>query len=403
MPTYSYTAKDAAGRAVRGTLTAENQRIVLTRLDEMGLFPVEVHTADVVEEAAKGLGSRMRLKRGELCLFTRQLADLLSGGVPLSRALDTLSSQRGHAVLTAVVASVKNEVNSGRPLGDAMGMYPQVFPQVYVNMVRAGEEGGFLDDALTKLGEFLDREQEMFSRVRSALAYPILVLTAGTLTVALLVAFAVPVLAQTFRDMGGALPLPTVILMAVSDFLRNHWILLAAVGGVLLVAAIQVRRTDVGRRVLDRLKLRVPVISRVYVLLGISRFARTLGTLLDSGVPILDALALSEDSTGNSVLAEAIAAAAEEVRAGEPLAAQLARSACFPPVVIDMVQVGEESGSLGACLIRVADRNERELDNALSMFVSLLGPCILILLAPFVLFIVLAMLLPVFTMNALVV
>ncbi len=400
MPTYRYIAKDAAGRSVEGALTAENQRIVLTRLDEMGLFPVEVREADVAQEAARSAGGRVR--RSQLCLFTRELADLLAGGVPLARALDTLSRQAGQGVLAAVVASVKNEVHSGRSLADALAMHPQVFPPVYVNMVRAGEEGGFLDDALERLADFLDRQQELASRVRSALAYPVLLVCVGGLTVSLLVAFAVPVLAETFRDMGGSLPAPTRLLIALSDFLHAHWLTLAAVLVVLALVARQLLSTEAGLRARDELALRLPAWKRLTTRLGVARFARTLGALLSSGVPILDALALARESTGNRVFADAIEAAAEQVRAGQPLAAELGKHACFPPAVIDMIAVGEESGRLGPCLLRIADRHERELDNALRVFVALLEPSILIVLGGFVLFIVLAMLLPVFTMNTLV-
>lgn len=404
MPTYSYTAKHPTGESVNGTLTAENERIVLGRLDEMGLFPLKVELADVAEEAARsqGLGGTGRVKRAELCVFTHELADLLAGGVPLARGLETLGKQSTRGVLGAVLTSMKNELASGRSFADALAMHPQIFPQVYVNMVRAGEEGGFLDDALLKLADFLDREHELIGRVRSAMAYPILLVLVGFATVAFLVTFAVPTLAQTFADMGGAMPLPTIILMKFSDALREQGPVLAAAAVVVLLVGIQILRTERGRRWLDVAKLRTPALGRVYQKLAISRFARTLGTLLDSGVPILNALALAEGSTGNRIYAEAIAAAAEDVRAGESLAPQLQKSRCFPPMVIDMMAIGEESGNLGGCLVRLADRNERDLDNALRIFVSLLEPCILIVLGAFVLFIVLAMLLPVFTMSTLV-
>ena len=398
MPTFSYRAKTTAGDVVAGVLTAENERIVLARLGEMRLFPMHVAPGDGEARVVRGAGPG-RVRAADLCSFTVQLSDLVVGGVPLVKGLNTLSNQTGNERLRQVVSSIRDEVSAGKSLAGSLDAYPRVFPNVYVNMVRAGEEGGFLGEALERIAEFLEKQQELRNRVRSAMAYPILLTSFGTVAVILLLTFAVPVLAQTFRDLGSALPVPTRILLKISSILRESSVLVLAVGLVGVLILNRVVNTTRGRLVFDSLKLRTPVLRNVLVRLGVSRFARTLGTLLRSGVAILTSLRIAKDSTGSVVYARAIERAAESVREGGSLAAELSQCQDFPPVVVDMVAVGEETGNLGNALVRVADRYERELDNALRIFVALLEPCILIVMGLAVLFIVLAMLYPILTMS----
>ena len=332
----------------------------------------------------------------------QRLQAIVAGGTLVHAAsFETLTSP------AEVVAAFERIVVEGGAEGIVVhvpgGRVYKIKPEITIDAAVVGYGAG--DNSLNELLLGLLKQDgiyQLIGRVRSAMAYPILLVLVGFATVAFLVTFAVPTLAQTFADMGSSMPLPTVILMKFSDALREQGPVLAAAAVVVLLVGIQILRTERGKRWLDVAKLRTPALGRVYQKLAISRFARTLGTLLDSGVPILNALSLAEGSTGNRIYAEAIAAAAEDVRAGESLAPQLDKSHCFPPMVIDMMAIGEESGNLGGCLVRLADRNERDLDNALRIFVSLLEPCILIVLGAFVLFIVLAMLLPVFTMSTLV-
>jgi len=300
------------------------------------------------------------------------------------------------------VAEVKNETAGGKPLAETLRLYPRVFSSVFVNMVAAGEEGGFLGEALDRVAEFMEKSDDLRSRMRSAFAYPILLSVFGTVAVTFLLTFAVPVLAKTFEEMGGVLPLPTQILIAVSHGVRDHGLIVAAALAALIFIVYRLTHTEAGRLTYDRLRLHAPVLGRVTSRLCVSRFARTLGTLLDSGVPILSALRIARDSTGNQAYATVIEQAAQGVKQGVRLADALRPHREFPPVVIDMIAVGEESGKLGRTLVRVADRYERDLDNALRVLVSLVEPLLLIFMGLIVLFIVLAMLLPVFTMNALV-
>jgi len=404
MPTYAYRARNAAGESVGGTLTAENEHIVLNRLGEMALFTVEVREQRADESIRPDVARRSlgRVRHADLSLFARHLADLLIGGVPLVPALETLARQSGSSPLGEIVAEIKNETAAGKPLADALKLYPRVFSDVFVNMVQAGEEGGFLGPALDRIAEFMEKAEDLRSRIRSALAYPILLCTFGTAAVAFLLTFAVPVLAHTFQEMGGTLPLPTRMLIGISVGVREHGLLGLVVLVVALFLVYRFINTDAGRLRYDRVRLRVPVVGRVVSRLCISRFARTLGTLLDSGVRILPAMSIARDSTGNRAFALAVDEAAQGVRQGSRLGDELRVHREFPPTVADMIAVGEESGNLGKTLLRIADRFERDLDNAVRVLVSLVEPLLLIVMGSIVLFIVLAMLLPVFTMNALV-
>ncbi|MBM4045438.1 MAG: type II secretion system F family protein [Planctomycetes bacterium] len=404
MPTFAYRARTAVGEAVAGTLTAENERIVLNRLGEMALFPVEVREQRADESLRPGVRRHAvgRVRHSDLCLFARQLADLLVGGVPLVRGLETLARQSGSGPLSEIVAEVKNETAGGKPLAETLRLYPRVFSSVFVNMVAAGEEGGFLGAALDRVAEFMEKSDDLRSRLRAAFAYPIFLSVFGALAVGFLLVFVVPILAKTFQEMGGTLPLPTQILIALNQSVRVHGLMVAAGLAAVLFVAYRLTQTEAGRLVFDGFRLRAPLLARVTSRLCVSRFARTLGTLLDSGVPILSALRIARDSTGNQAYARVIEQATQGVRQGARLADVLRPHREFPPVVVDMIAVGEESGRLGQSLVRVAERYERDLDNALRVLLSLVEPSLLIIMGGMVLFIVLAMLLPVFTMNALV-
>lgn len=405
MPQFTYKAKKEDGSIVTGVLQAESERGALDSLGRMGVFPLELSSRRE-EEAAPARGAarrpRRRARAGDVALFTRQLGDLLKAGVPLNRALHTLAAQTSNGELADTVAELEKAVASGSPLHEALGKFPRLFPPLYASMVRAGEAGGFLEDALRRLASFLEKDQELRSRIASALAYPVLLIVIGTFAVGFLMVFFIPRFSEIFKKLGDDLPVPTQIVMAGSAFLRDGWpFLLGGLAAALLLArrAAETRR---GRRVLDRLRLRLPLFGEVVRKSAVARFARTLGTLLKSGVPILEALSISKEALGNQVLREDIDEAAAGVRQGRGLAEILRRTRSFPPMVTDMIAVGEEGGNLDEVLVQVADSYDAQVDRAVRVFVALFEPALLVLMAALVGFVVISMLLPVFSLSSMI-
>lgn len=404
MPQFTYKAKKEDGSIVTGVLQAESERGALDSLGRMGVFPLELSSRDEAEAAPAPVARRprRRARAGDVALFTRQLGDLLKAGVPLNRALHTLAAQTSNGELADTVAELEKAVASGSPLHEALGKFPRLFPPLYASMVRAGEAGGFLEDALRRLASFLEKDQELRSRIASALAYPALLIVIGTFAVGFLMVFFIPRFSEIFKKLGDDLPVPTQIVMAGSAFLRDGWpFLLGGLAAALLLArrAAETRR---GRRVLDRLRLRLPLFGEVVRKSAVARFARTLGTLLKSGVPILEALSISKEALGNQVLREDIDEAAAGVRQGRGLAEILRRTRSFPPMVTDMIAVGEESGNLDEVLVQVADSYDAQVDRAVRVFVALFEPALLVLMAALVGFVVISMLLPVFSLSSMI-
>jgi type II secretion system protein F len=404
MPQFTYKAKKEDGSIVTGILQAESERGALDSLGRMGVFPLELSSRDEAESAPAPAArrGRRRARTADVALFTRQLGDLLKAGVPLNRALRTLAEQTSNQELSGVVSEIEKAVSSGSSLHEALGRFPRLFPPLYASMVRAGEAGGFLEDALRRLASFLEKDQELRSRIASALAYPALLIVIGTFAVGFLMVFFIPRFSEIFKKLGDDLPVPTQIVMAASSFLRDGWPFLLgglAVAMVLLRRAAETRR---GRRVLDRLRLRLPLFGEVVRKSAVARFARTLGTLLKSGVPILEALSISKEALGNAVLRDDVDEAAAGVRQGRSLAEILRRTRSFPPMVTDMIAVGEESGNLDEVLLQVADSYDAQVDRAVRVFVALFEPALLVLMAALVGFVVISMLLPVFSLSSMI-
>jgi type II secretion system protein F len=404
MPQFSYRAKKEDGSVVAGTLQAESERSALDSLGHMGVFPLEIRERGTpAPAAAEGRRRRgRRIRADDLALFTRQLSDLLGAGLPINRALRTLSQQSASGELAGILSDVERDVSAGKPFHQSLGRFPRVFPPLYVSMVQAGETGGFLEDVLKRLAVFIEKDQELRSRVKSALAYPTLLIVIGTGAVAFLMVFFIPRFSEIFRKMGGELPLPTQIVMAVSGFFQDYWMLAFAGAVLLLLAWARLQDTVRGRRVADRMKLRIPLFGDIVRKNAISRFARTLGTLLKSGVPILEALSISTEALGNAVLREGIDEAGAGVKQGRALADILRQARCFPAMVTDMIAVGEEAGNLDEVLVRVADSYDIQVERAVRVFISLFEPALLLVMAALVGFIVISMLLPVFTLSSMV-
>ncbi len=402
MPQFAYKAKKDDGSLVTGTLQAESERSALDSLGRMGVFPLEIASRDDATAAAAPRQVARRLKSADVALFTRQLADLLRAGVPLNRALGTLQRQSSNLRLSEMVEEIGRQVAAGASLHEALARVPKVFSNLYVSMVKAGETGGFLEDVLHRLSVFIEKDQELRSRVSSALAYPILLIVIGSGAVAFLMVFFIPRFSAIFQKMGDNLPLPTQIVMGVSYFMRDQWVLVFLGLVVLIVVWTRLAATVTGRRFVDRLKVRLPLFGDIVRKNAVSRFARTLGTLLKSGVPILSGLSISKEAMANVVLMDDIDEASAGVKQGRGLAEIMRKSRYLPPMVVDMIAVGEEGGNLDEVLVSVADSYDLQVERAIRVFIALFEPALLVVMASLVGFIVIAMLLPVFTLSSMI-
>ncbi len=396
MAVYEYTARTRTGNLVHGVLDAPSQREVLNRLAEQGLFVVSVREG---RQRVARRGGRVRPRH--VAWFFGALADLLQAGVPLLRSLEVLESQTANAAFAVVVEQIRADVAEGKNLSEAMARHPAVFSELAVSMVRAGQEGGFLEDVLRRIADFTEHQEEMKARVLGALAYPAFLLCVTSAVLVVMLTFFVPRFELIFARMRerGQLPWLTETLLAVSNGIKEHWLLLATVVAAVGAAVYAVIRSDEGRAWWDRVKLRLPVLGGIWTGWAVARFSRILGTMLANGVPILTALRIAKDSTGNRVLAEAVERAADSVAAGATLSAPLRAANVFPPDVVEMISVGEESNNLETVLVRVAETTERRLTRQVELLVRMLEPMLLLVMAGVTLVVVAALLLPVMRMG----
>jgi general secretion pathway protein F/type IV pilus assembly protein PilC len=396
MPDFVYTAREMSGREVSGLLSAGSEQEAVNSLTGKSLFPTRIALAETAERQKRAVGKRVASKH--LAIVYAQLGDLLKSGVPLLRSLEILEQQSSRPTLTAVLQDVRQQVAEGSRLADAMRHHPNAFNELALSMVRAGEEGGFLEDALQRIALFTEHQEDLKGRVVGAMAYPAFLMSACILIVTLMMIFLVPQFAPIFERMQeqGGLPLPTVMLLAISDFIKSYgiWALIGLAGGVYWL--IKYFQTDTGRMAIDKVRLKVKGLGPIVRNLAISRFCRILGTLLKNGVPILQSLRIAKDATGNKVLSEAIGVAAENISAGKSLARPLAASGHFPREVVEMITVGEEANNLEQVLLNIADNIEKRTYRDLDLAVKLLEPLMLLVMGMLILFVMVALLLPVF-------
>lgn len=406
MPHYSYKAKKDDGSIVTGTMQAENERSALDSLGRQGVFPLEIllRGDDPAKTGRRDAERkvRRRIRTADIAVATQQLADLLKAGVPLHRALITLAEQTSNEEFSATLGDIAKEISAGKPLHEALERFPKRFDPLYTGMVKAGETGGFLEDVLYRLSTFLEKDEELKSRVWSALAYPVLLIVLGAGAVGFLMVFFIPRFSQIFQNMKASLPWPTEVTMAVSGFFRDYWMVPLAAVVLLPVLWARFRETAGGRRTWDRFKLATPLFGDITRKNAIARFTRSLGTMLKSGVPILGALSISKAAMGNVVLEEDIDEASAGVRQGRSLAEILRLSRRFPTMVVDMISIGEESGNLDGVLVNIADSYDKQVDRAIKVFISLFEPALLLFMAAIIGFVVISMLLPVFTLSSMI-
>lgn len=402
MPIFEYIAIDTTGRRVKGVLDADTAQAARHKLREMELMPAQVGETSKTVRPARDINLTeffTRPKTADIALFTRQLAVLLHAGMPLVESFDAVLEQIDNKGLIKIVYQIKETISEGASLSVALGRHTRYFPQIYINMVKAGESSGALEVVLFRLADFMDKQLKMRRRVGSALLYPMLMTLVGFGVLFFIMTYIIPTITKIFSQFDRALPAPTVALINASAFLRAYWWALLAAAVLAALLAGQYRRTERGRAGWDRMKLAVPVFGKLNRKMATARFARTLGTLTQSGVNLMDSLEMVKDIVDNRVIGRAIEDAQESVRKGENLASSLRRSGVFPPVVIHMIALGERSGRLEDMLIEVADAFDDEVEITLAGLVSLLEPTMIIVMAAVVGFIVLAILLPIFDMN----
>jgi general secretion pathway protein F/type IV pilus assembly protein PilC len=397
MPDFAYTARDFSGKTITGTVTAATEREVAAQLGARSLFPISIKIgkASVAKSTARVGGAKM-------VNFYSQLGTLLRSGVPLLRALTILSQQSGSRALQAALLDVKSRVEEGESLGDAFARYPKIFNDMAVNMVRAGSEGGFLEDALERVANFVELQEELKGKTIGALAYPLFILSVGAIIVTVLLVYFVPKFDPLFNTMRarGSLPAATEILLALSRWAQNYWWMVLVLLAGAAFGLSQYLKTENGKRRFDMFKIKTPMLGSVFLNLAVSRFCRVLGTLLENGVPLLKSMDISRMAAGNRILAEAIAVAGEEVTAGQRLATPLEKSGHFPKTVVEMISVAEESNTLDKVLVQISESLEKTTFRRLEVIVRLLEPVMLLMLAGIVMFVVLALMVPVLNSSS---
>jgi general secretion pathway protein F len=407
MPVYEYTALNKAGKSVNGIVDADSAVAARQKLRGSGVFPVEVEeTTDKAKGQTSGLANVStlfrRVKPGELSVLTRQLSTLLGAGITLVSSLEALISQLTNPLLKKIIAHVKESVNEGNSLAFSLSQHPKVFSQIYINMVRAGEASGSLDLVLDRLAEYSEAQEALRGRFKAAMVYPIIMTCLGTAILLFLIIKVVPEITKVFSDMEQTLPLATIMLIVISDFLRSFWWLLFAGLAVIILLLNRFGKTPKGGYIWDEVKIRLPVLGGINHKMALARFARTLGSLLDSGVPLLTALQIVRNIIDNRLIAEVIDKAVDEIQAGKSLSVTLSQSVWFPSIAMQMISVGEQSGELEKMLHKIADIYEGETESRIMAMTSMLQPAMIVVMAVVVLFIALAILLPIFEMNQMV-
>lgn len=421
MPKFNYVALDQRGNETKGTFEVASQNDAIGRVKDMGLFPVKIVEAD--KEPVKGKGKNAPAakatgkggKKGAninikipgfgsgvkpkvLTTFTRQLATLVDAGLPLLRGLRVLEKQEKSPALKEILGKLAVSIEGGSTFSEGLAQHPKVFNRLFVNMVKAGELGGVLEVVLKRLAEFSEKAQKIKGKVKAALFYPIAVMFVAMGILVLLMVFVIPKFKEVFAGMGVQMPGFTLFVMAMSDMIVNNILMTMGIIAVVVIAFMLFIKTKFGRLVWDKTQLKLPAVGPVISKVAISRFTRTLGTLVSSGVPILQALTIVKETSGNMVIANAVNKIHESVKEGETITAPLESSGVFPPMVCSMVDVGEQTGAMPEMLMRIADDYDEQVDNSVAAMTSLLEPIMIVFLAVIVGSIVIAMFLPLIAM-----
>lgn len=408
MAEYSYKALDKGGKEVKGAIEASSEEVIIERLRNMGYYPLEVvinkkSAAQVDILALPGLRAIFhRVKTKHVMTFTRQFATLIDAGLPILRSLAILQEQVESSVFKEKIGRIAKDIESGSTLSDALSKHPKVFDELYVNMVRAGEIGGVLEAVLNKIAEFLEKRQAIIGKIRSAMMYPIVVVFLAAVIVGFILVFIVPKFKDIYDQLGAELPMPTQMLVEAGNILANqtHWVIVGLI--ILYMIYRKINGTKEGKFRLDTIKLKLPVFGQLLRKSAIVRFAGTLATLITSGVPILQALDICRETSGNEVVTRALNDVYDSVKDGETIHEPLSKCKVFPPLVVHMVAVGEETGAIDQMLNKVAEAYEREVDDTVNALTSILEPVLIVFLGVIVGAIVIALYLPLFNIPKIV-
>ncbi len=407
MSVYEYKALDRRGKTVSGVTDAESVTAVRQKLRSSGTYPVaikKVQDSSIKPETGKStyLDLFSRVKSSEVAMMTRQLATLINAGFPLVTAIDSLLPHTKSYLFKKKLTKIKNSIVEGNSFSSALSSHSDIFSPLFVNMVNAGEASGTLDQVLERLADIMEKQQNMKNRIRAALAYPLLMGSIGTIVLFILLAYIVPGITSIFEEMNQTLPVPTILLITVSSFIKTYWwiIIILFSGGILTFKAMI--KTKKGKYLVDKVTLLLPGIGPISIKIAVARLARTLGSLLENGVPMLAALEIVKKVTGNLLISELVENAAEEVGKGQGLSKALALNKLLPDLFIQMVQVGEQSGKLESMLKKIADVFDNEVESRVVTATSMLEPIMILVMGIMVGFIVLSILLPIFEMNQLV-
>lgn len=399
MPDFSYVAMGNTGQKSKGVLSANTEREAVSMLDSRGLMPITIEMVKGTQSTAK---ATKKVSSRILAGFFSQLADLLQSGVPLLRSLELLERQTSNPSFSLILREIRGKVADGTGLAQALGQYPKVFGDLACSMVLAGQEGGFLEDVLRQIADFTEHQEELKSKVTGAMAYPVFLAIIGFIIINILIIFFVPQFESIFEKLRakGQLPMITELLINVSHGLQRYGIFLVIAAVFAFGYFKRWADSEKGKKIVDAWKIALPGAGRIFLSLAIARFARILGTLLKNGIPILQSLKIAKDSTGNKVIAEAIDKSAENIKSGDSLATPLANSKYFPRDLVEMVSVGEESNNLEKVLLDIANGLEKRTTRELDLFVRLLEPMMLLVMAGVTLAVVAGLLLPVFRMSS---
>ena len=395
MPTFKYTAKEITGKTVSGILEYSDKALLIDALRKKGLVIISIE--ETAKRRAMSFGGSVKLE--EIVIFSRQLATMVDSGIPLVHALDILCEQIEKPVFRNIMAKIKDDIETGSSLSDAFARHPAVFSTLYVNMVKAGESSGALDDILDRLAAYLEKSNMLQRKVKASLVYPAVVVTMAMLITLVMLIKVIPTFKGIFEMLGGTLPLPTRILILVSDTIREMFLYVAAALAVAVFALKKYMKTAQGKENFDKMLLAIPVLGPLFRKVAVAKFTRTFATLVKSGVPILVSLEIVGKTAGNTVIEKAVESVRNSIKEGENIADPLAKSGVFPPMVVRMIKVGEQTGELEKMLTKIADFYEDQVDAAVSGLTSLIEPLIIAFLGIVIGGIVIAMFLPVFKLT----
>jgi len=398
MPVFKWEGKTLKGTIKKGEMEAPNEGAIRIHLRQQNMIPTKI--AAKGKEIKISLPFGKKVKQRSIAIFTRQLATMIDAGLPLVQSLEILSSQQEHKIFKNILRGIREDVEGGSTFAGALKKYPATFNDLYTNLVVAGEEGGILDNILLRLAAYIEKAEALKKKVKSALVYPAVIVTVAVFVVMILMFFVIPVFSKMFEEAGSQLPLPTLVVVVISKFAQKYIFIVIPAVILFFYLFKKYHQTEGGKRVLDGLLLKLPVFGPLFQKIAVARFSRTLGTLVSSGVPILDGLNIVSKTAGNKVIETAIMNARASIREGETIAEPLARSNIFPPMVIQMIAVGESTGALDSMLSKIAEFYEEEVDVAVANLTSLLEPILMIFLGVVIGGVVIAMYLPIFNMAS---